>query len=188
MEKNNLPVFRLVLGENGIEETAVVDEPATQQEWFSLKKQDEFKFSAVNDEKRIIAGPLLVANQLIYRNQGGREFNVFFDAQNIELMAQKFFKEGKQSMFNQMHDKEKKTDGITMYQSFLINRGLGVMPPKGYESLTDGSWFCFCKVYDDEIWSKVKSGEFKGFSIEGNFTPQEVEVTDEDVRKVANIL
>ncbi len=185
MEKtiNNLPVFRLILGENGIEEVAVVDEPATQELWLAFNKDSNFKFSVANEEKRIIAGPLLVANQLIYRNQGGKEFNVFFDAQNIELMAQKFFKDGKQSAFNEMHT-DKKADGVTMYQSFLINRDLGIMPPKGYEKLTDGSWFCFCKVESDELWSKVKAGEVKGFSIEGSFTPQQVQVTDDDIKNI----
>lgn len=184
METNNLPVFRLILGEAGIEEVAVVDEPATQELWLAFAKHNNFKFSVANEDKKIIAGPLLVANQLIYRNQDGKEFNVFFDAQNIELMAQKFFKDGKQSMFNEMHDQSKGLDGVTMYQSFLINRSLGIMPPKGYENLTDGSWFCFCKVDNPELWAKVKSGEFKGFSIEGSFTPQPVELNEDDIKNI----
>ena len=35
--------------------------------------------------------------------------------------------------------------------------------PDGYPA---GSWVGLCKVYDDELWSRVKRGEINGFSIQ----------------------
>jgi len=40
---------------------------------------------------------------------------------------------------------------------------------KGYEEVADGSWFLSYIVNDDDIWARVKDGEFKGFSVEGFF-------------------
>ena len=41
---------------------------------------------------------------------------------------------------------------------------------KGFEDMPDGTWFISAKVDNDEVWAKVKSGEIKGFSVEGIFS------------------
>ena len=43
------------------------------------------------------------------------------------------------------------------------------MPPMGFEEVADGSWFVSYLIDNEDVWSKVKSGEFKGFSVEGVF-------------------
>jgi hypothetical protein len=40
---------------------------------------------------------------------------------------------------------------------------------KGFEYAPDGSAFASYSIDNDEVWGKVKSGEFKGFSVEGLF-------------------
>jgi phage head maturation protease len=40
---------------------------------------------------------------------------------------------------------------------------------KGFEDAPEGSWFGSFKVDSDDAWEKVKSGEVKGFSVEGVF-------------------
>ena len=40
----------------------------------------------------------------------------------------------------------------------------------GFEDLPDGTWFISAKVNNDAIWSKIKAGEVRGFSVEGNFS------------------
>jgi hypothetical protein len=35
--------------------------------------------------------------------------------------------------------------------------------------LPEGSWFITAKVNNDDVWTKIKSGDIKGFSIEGLF-------------------
>jgi ATP-dependent Lon protease len=37
-------------------------------------------------------------------------------------------------------------------------------------SLPKGTWMVMMKIENDELWSKIKSGELKGLSIEGYFT------------------
>ena len=44
-----------------------------------------------------------------------------------------------------------------------------------FSDLPIGTWFVKIRVHDDELWSKIKSGEIKGLSIEGMFNHQLVE-------------
>jgi hypothetical protein len=52
---------------------------------------------------------------------------------------------------------------------FIIDSKLGVKTPEGFTPAKDGSWFGFVKVDNEQVWEKVKSGEIKGFSVEGYF-------------------
>lgn len=44
----------------------------------------------------------------------------------------------------------------------------------GIKSDKEG-WIVACKVYDDEVWQKVKSGELKAFSIGGRARREKIE-------------
>jgi hypothetical protein len=43
------------------------------------------------------------------------------------------------------------------------------MAMKGFEDAPEGSWFGSFKVENESVWNKIKSGEFKGFSVQGMF-------------------
>ena len=67
-------------------------------------------------------------------------------------------------------------DDVYMIESFIIDSKRGVNPPKGY-ALTDGSWFGSFKVDNEEVWNDfIKTGKFRGFSVEGLFNTQRVDV------------
>lgn len=188
---NNLPVFKMVLGENGIEYVALVDDPAIKELWIAMnehKPTTPIKIEMVNEEKRIIMSPMLIANQLIYRKMEGKEFYVYFDANTIEATVQKLMKDKVTDQVNEMHKKSKIVDGVYMYQVYLVNRELGIMPPKAYKDLEDGSAIVFYKIESDEVWERVKSGEFKGISIEGNFNAEPADLTEGEVITVAQSL
>ena len=57
--------------------------------------------------------------------------------------------------------------------SFLIDKERGILEPKGYDKVSDGSWFVSMKVENDAVWESVKNGTFKGFSVEGVFDKEE---------------
>ena len=135
-------------------------------------EEHKSNFSVQSQEKRIVAGPLMIADMPIYRRDARGEYYVVFDRQQIEKIALKYHKNKFTNNVNLMHDSTQKVDGVYLWQDFIIDRKLGVMPPKGYESLPDGSWFGFYKVDNLDVWSKVKSGEIKGFSVEGVFEHQ----------------
>lgn len=144
------------------------------------------KFSITNEEKRIVSGVAMVADLPIYRRDSIRgEYYVMFDREAIFKLAKKWARNGKYSSVNQHHESEVK--GVHLLESYLIDRERGVNPPKGFEKIADGSWFVSYLVDNDEVWAKVKDGEFKGFSVEGmfDFVDEETELYNKIKRVVS---
>ena len=83
---------------------------------------------------------------------------------NIKFAKKKF-----QNNVNLMHDSNQKVDGVTMFESFIVDKSRGIMPMKGFEDIADGSWFGSFYVENNDVWEAIKSGEYKGFSVEGLF-------------------
>jgi hypothetical protein len=139
----------------------------------SKMNQDDFRsvgfnqFSIENPEQKIVTGPLMIADLPIYRRENDEEYYVTFSAAEIKKIVQRFFKKGYQSKVNVEHSTP--VDGVFMFESYIIDREKGIMPPKGYEEISNGSWFGSFKVENEKIWEEVKAGTFKGFSVEGLF-------------------
>jgi hypothetical protein len=125
------------------------------------------KFNIENQEQRIVTGALMIADLPIYRRDEDEEYYVSFSAAEIKKIVQRFFKKGYQSKVNVEHSTP--VDGVYMFESFIIDREKGIMPPKGFEDVSNGSWFGSFKVDNEKIWNEVKAGTFKGFSVEGLF-------------------
>lgn len=168
-----LPVYEMMINPDEgsdveVSFVALVDKPAIEKNFMTFANQQlHFKFDA---EKRIISGPAMVADTLIYRRDQTGEYNVFFSASTIKEIALKFAKKGYAKNLNMFHDPNLPADGVTIFNSFVSDKSIGIMPMAGFEDLPDGSWFISAKVENDEIWNKIKAGEVKGFSVEGNFS------------------
>jgi hypothetical protein len=175
MPSTPFPVYQLKLSdEGGIEFVALVDEPAIQENFlaFNAQKPLALRFKATDVEQRIISGPLMVADMLIFRDDAVHgEHYVYFDAETIKCAVLKFFASGRTNAVNLMHDSAVQPQGIYMFESFLIDSERGVHTPAGFDPLPDGSWFGSYKVDNEALWREfIKTGTFKGFSIEGFFS------------------
>jgi hypothetical protein len=168
----DLPIFKLTIDdeESGVDYVAMVDQPAIERNWQAFSKSKQ-QFQVANQEKRIISGALMLANLPIYRrDEKMGEYYAIFDTDTIYKIAQRYFKNKFTSNVNIMHDPGQVVEGVYMFESFLIDRERGIKPPKGFEGITDGSWFGSYKVDNEEVWNDfIKSGELKGFSVEGIF-------------------
>lgn len=166
----------------------LVDRPAIQKNFLAFNEQKQ-KF-VLDEEKRIVHGPAMVADLPIYRNGNGLgEHYVVFDKEAIQTIVEKFSKKGYMSNFNLFHDEQQQVTDVTIFNSFIINSELGITAPAGFEDLTDGSWFITAKVNNDAVWEKVKDGTIKGFSVEGVFnyipvhTPQTKQFNYEEIAR-----
>lgn len=191
----DLPIYLLDINEDEQAQTevnfiALVDRPAIQMNWQSFKEATA-KF-AVDQEKQIISGPLMVADMPIYRkDEEFGEYYAVFNAPTIEKIAIKYYQKGFQSNVNLRHDGDMIVEGATMFESWIVNRELGKMPMKGYEDVSDGSWFGSFKVTNDKVWGMVKDGLIKGFSVEGLFQykPKNQEMSEEQIlKKIQDLL
>ena len=168
-----LPLYEMMISpEEGsdveVSFVALVPKPAIERNFMTFKSQT-LNF-AVDTDKRIIAGPAMVADVPIYRKDDGGEYNVFFSAATIKEIALKFAKKGYAKNLNLFHDPTMPAEGVTIFTSFVSDKSMGIQPMIGFEDLPDGTWFIAAKVESDEIWQRIKAGEFKGFSVEGNFS------------------
>lgn len=169
---DKLPCYEMIIEESttseiGVSFVALVEKPAIEKNFLAFNSL-KIEFSK-DEEKRIISGPAMVANSLIYRKDDSGEHNVFFSKKTIEEIALKFFKMDYHKNLNLFHDPKLSLAGVTIFESFVTDTARGIMPMKGFEDLPEGTWFISCKVENDIIWEKIKAGEVKGFSVEGIF-------------------
>jgi len=141
-------------------------------------KWEKKSFSFKTTDKQIISGPAMIPNQSIYRrSKDGEEYNVIFSKETIQKIVERYFKNQYVTNFNLQHKKNMLADGVYLIESFIIDSSRGIKTPEGFEDLPDGTWFISCKVDNEEIWNDyIKSGKFKGFSVEGLFTDRRVEM------------
>lgn len=152
----------------------LVEMPAIERNFQAFNEQKERAKFAINEDKRIISGPAMIAGLPIYRNDPRNgEYYVMFDKAAIETISEKFNAKGYLKNFNLFHDDAMQLDSVVIRNSWISDVELGIKPPSGFEDLPDGTWFITAKVNDDATWARVKSGEVKGFSVEGvfNYTP-----------------
>jgi len=161
-------------------------------EWASRKlaQIDRNKFSIISEEKRIVSGPLMLADELIYRNnEKFGEHYVKFSAETIKSIAIKWAKKNFNNHVNLMHDPEQKVKGVTMFESWLVDSERGIMPMKGFEGCSDGSWFGSFYVENEKVWQSIKKGDYKGFSVEGLFDYVEPITAEENaLKKISELL
>jgi hypothetical protein len=177
MEKNKLPIYKLTIDNNdtdcGVLSVALVDDPAIERNFMAFAKDKPMKFAIANADQRILSGPLMIPDMPIYRSDHSvgdlPEHYVIFDAATIKQAAIKFFKEQRNSSVNLMHNPDATVPDCFFFESILIDKERGIQSPKGFD-LPEGSWFGSCKVNNQVLWDEfIKTGEFKGFSVEGFF-------------------
>ena len=189
-----LPVYMLDITDDVNDDAQVdfislVDRPAIQKNWNAFNNTQ--KFEIVSEDRRIISGPIMLADTPIFRSDANYgDYYVAFSAETILKIAKKFFKKGFQSNVNLMHDQNQAFDDITLFESFISDQTRGIMPMKGFEDAPWGSWFGSMVVDNNEAWAKVKNGEIMGFSVEGlfNYKPREVSKVASMVDEIKRIL
>ena len=148
-------------------------------------------FSIQSESEHIITGPLMIPQQLIYRNseQFGEHY-VKFSVETIKQIAIKFSKKGYQKNVNIMHEADMQVDGVTMFESFISDSKRGIKPIEAFKDLPDGTWFGSFYVENPKVWDMVKAGDVKGFSVEGMFDYEQPMSEDEkqlaELREILN--
>lgn len=178
------PIYDLLINEKEQDDAevsfiALVDKPAIKRDFLAFKEAVKFE---INEDERIITGPLMIPDQLIYRDSPkfGQHY-VKFSPNTIKQIAIKFSKKGFQKNVNIMHDAEMQVEGLTMFETFISNTKRGVKPMEAFSDLPDGTWFGSFYVENPKVWELIKSGEVRGFSVEGLFDyekPQDTKLSE----------
>jgi len=192
-----MKILELIIDENqedesGVDYIALVDSPAIQSNWmaFNEQKKVELKFKIQDEEKRIVSGYFMIADLPIARmDDEGKMFYVVFRKDTIEKIVNKFMRNGFNANINLMHDSNAIANGVYVIESLIIDSERGIKAPDGFEKVPNGSWWGSMRVENDEIWKQVKSGEFKGFSVEGMFgQDKDFELPEKVINKIKEVI
>jgi len=124
-----------------------------------------FKFAS--EDKMELVGPAMVPDMSIPRlDADGEKYFVRFSPETIKEICMKYMKEARTNDVNTDH--EDNSAGAYIYESWIVedpetdkaNTVYGYNVPKG-------TWMVSMKVDDRSTWARIKSGELRGFSIEG---------------------
>lgn len=178
--EQNLKTYRVVVNPEdeltGVYAVSLVDQPAIEVDWIKLGKVEDFFFSA-NKDKQMLFGPLLIPGKLILRkSQSGELFNIVFDAETIQIIADKYNESKINDIFNFQHS-DKQVDAVLLQN--WITGDKDKSQDYGF-NLPSGSWFAGVKVKDEEFWlNEVKTEKVKGFSIEVKADVELIKMTAE---------
>lgn len=152
-----------------------------------LKASQYNKFESIDDEKRIVTAPVMLAETEILRyNENIGKYFVKFSKDTIEKMMKKYFKENRIHTVNLNHNPETKQDGIYMIESYLVgDRNKSEL----FKDIPEGSWIATFSIENDEVWGKIKDGTYQGFSLEGYFIEKyEDEMINKLEEKIKDVL
>jgi hypothetical protein len=174
-------IYELVIEDAADEIYAIslVSEPAIEMDFVYFDKE-EVKFSTINEEQRIVMGPILVPDKKILRIDGeGKPYYVFIKADTIKKLAQKYLQNKYQSEVTIEHN-GKRVDDVTLIESWITESRTKDKSAMYGLSVPVGTWMGSMKIESDKIWNEfVKTGIVNGFSIEGLFSHQLVEASKE---------
>lgn len=154
---NKLPVFEIFLKEDDDVSLALVEDPAIQANFIYFANEAEQMKFVYDVEQQIVKGPALVPNKLMFRKAIGGY--VYYSKDTIKKFVESFMNKTGGKINLSHSDNFISTNIIESYFASEINEF----------DVPEGSWIVSARIKDQDVWSKVKAGEFNGFSIEATF-------------------
>jgi len=175
-----MKIYELVIDNDsdtmlGVNAISLVTAPAIEADFQAFSKEEAkpklFKqnFAATDNELRIVTGPALIPEKLIYRRREDEEFMVYLTAQTIRKASQLYLMRGRQAQVTIEHSE--RVDGVTLVESWIVesdscDKSVAIGMPQ-----QKGTWMVSMKIDNNEIWDDfIKTKELKGFSIEAFFS------------------
>ena len=164
---------------DGVYAISLVSDPAIEVQFVTLSKQKEIKLATINEEQRILLGAVLIPDQPIYRVQDGHEFNIVFPKETIKQVQQNFSQQGYQNNSTIEHSGQQ-IENVTFVETWIKEDEVHDKSVMHGFNEPIGTWYAAMKVNNDEIWNDyVKTGKVKGFSIDGVFDMEKVNLKTE---------
>jgi len=166
--------------ESSIYAIALVENPAIEVGFVALSKEGvvEVKLK-MDEEQRMIYTPVLIPNQKILRaDENGEAYQIYFSSETIKEAARDYLKAGSLvSKFNNEHNENEPIEGVTVVESWIVdNKPNDKSVHLGFD-VPVGTWMQGIKIDNEQVWSLVKEGKYKGISIEGLFDNFETELS-----------
>lgn len=176
-----MKLYELVIEDMETDEVfaiSLVESPAIESDFVYFNKE-EVRFAQVDDEKRMLIGPILIPDKKILRIDGeGNPYHVFFTKETVKRLAENYLMKKYTDSATLEHG-DRKIKGVHLVQSWIKDGKLDKSNNYGM-NLPEGSWVGMFKITDDKLWNQyIKTGKVQGFSIEGLFGHQLVKASQE---------
>jgi hypothetical protein len=173
MKKKLTKITELVISDENeelsIDAISLVTSPAIEVDFvFFGKEKNNLTFAKTDDEKRVLISPALIPNKQIYRYDPNtdRDYYVYFSKETVRKASELYLKYNNHHKATYQH--EDRVAGVLTVESWIKEGKQDKSKLYGFD-LPDGTWFVKMKIENDELWTRIKSGELKGISIEGYF-------------------
>ncbi len=174
-----IPTYRVITAEDDSKSTvfaiSTVHNPAIAKLFVAFSDDEgssTFNTCLASEDKMRLTGPVLIPNIPILRHMPelniGNEgyFNMLFDEQGIENLANKFARHG--NTFNITSGHEDVVDCAFVFESWLVtDPNNDKSSAMGFKDIQAGTWFVTMQVTDPQWWAEnIKTNKFRGFSVE----------------------
>jgi hypothetical protein len=174
----------------GVNAVSVVEDPAIESNFITLKEDNKIELAEVSKERRILLGAALIPNKPILRIEDGKEYYIFFSKETIAKVALMFAKNKYSDQVTEEHEKPVK--GMTIFESWLTEDKEKDKSAFYGLDVPVGTWCISMKADNDDIYNLAKQGKIKGFSIEGYFSDKvekkELRKEDEEIKILRKIM
>ena len=113
-------IYELVIEDENIDEVfavSLVSDPAIESNFIFFDKEN-VQFAALNDEKRLVMGAILIPNKQILRIDGeGKPYHVFFKPETIKKLSEMYLKKKYTDKSTLEHNE--KINGVTLVESWI---------------------------------------------------------------------
>jgi len=172
--KPQLDEYEFIIDDNdiidGVRFVSVVDNPAIRVSgvYFNDEnKEESYKFKEINTEKGILAGPIMIPDIRICREDKIRgKFNGFFSKDTIERIVYRWSKNNFNNNINFNHT-DKMANGVLIEYWLISDPTFDKSRIYGF-NLPIGTWFGLVKFDDMEFFQDVVKNGFSSFSVEVN--------------------
>ena len=185
MGKLQIPIYDALIDEEGLGLFGIsyVDSPAIGVDMVAFSGMSKIVLSDM--EKHEIVSPLMIPDQLIYRETpDGLPYYMRMSKETIRLAAQKYLMEGHINDWTYQHENldnpmdTRRLDDIYLKRMWIVESDDDDAMVKYGFDVPFGTLMVHAKVLNESLWEQIKAGEIRGLSLEAMFKMRKM---DEEV-------
>ena len=117
-----MKIVELIIDEeqilSGVQANSIVEAPAIESEFITLKKEEELKLAKIDEEKKILMGPALIPNKTIFRKSGEEEYYIYFSKDTVRKVSEMYLTKGNQNNSTLEHNFD--LEGLSVVESWIV--------------------------------------------------------------------
>lgn len=161
---------------------SLVENPAIESNFIYLSEDKPKQVFLEADEKHLVYGAVLIPNKPIYRYDT-EEYYIQFPSETIEKLAHSYLQNDNIYSFTQQH--QTIADGVSIVESWVKTSEYDKSVELGLD-VPVGTWLVGAHIENEDIWSGIKSGEMRGFSVESFLNFNEIMLNKQDKEMTEN--